>query len=416
MKLKLLLGLALVLNGVWLGILPGTALAQDFPGNSLGVSRAVTNLFTRPFKATVDFEIHAADTTATMVMGLCAADGKIRMYMDLGKLGGGLIDPAAIAVMRRIGQDRWISIDRPDQNKSYEIYPVRRAYIEKPFDPSADSGPEPTRTLQGRETVAGHFCNKYQIAFGTNVDVVGTVWEATDLNGFPVQMEFSKDKVRMKIIYHDIVLGPQDASLFEVPTNYIRYDSPEEMILGKRTPAKIPESKAEVNARVLKWHQDLADKGDAYGELRMGLRYRDGDGVPKDLSRAREWLQKATNQGSAEAATALAKLPVPVRKPTPISPPSETNTNSPVSPAITVRSAEFGAGKNVSDVTARVAELLRTQPDGFMVNADTLGADPLPGKKKRLVVKYDYKGASHVLTIPGGKHLDQQTLVNNASK
>ena len=45
--------------------------------------------------------------------------------------------------------------------------------------------------------------------------------------------------------------------------------------------------------KVLKYHQDLADKGDSFGLLRMGERYRDGDGVPKDLSKAREYLSKA---------------------------------------------------------------------------------------------------------------------------
>jgi uncharacterized protein len=59
----------------------------------------------------------------------------------------------------------------------------------------------------------------------------------------------------------------------------------------------------------LKYNQDLAAKGDAYGQLRMGERYRDGDGVEKDLFKAREFLTAAANQGSVGASNALQKLP-----------------------------------------------------------------------------------------------------------
>ena len=52
----------------------------------------------------------------------------------------------------------------------------------------------------------------------------------------------------------------------------------------------------------------LADKGDPYGLLRMGERYRDGDRVPKDLTKAQEYLTKAANAGSPTADDELTKL------------------------------------------------------------------------------------------------------------
>ena len=167
-------------------------------------------------------------------------------------------------------------------------------------------------------------------------------------------------------------------------------------------------------ARVLKSHQELADQGDRYGEYRMGLRYRDGDGVPKDLDKAREWLQKSADQGDTDAATELAKLsPKPELKLI-SSKTSAANTLDLTN--LTILSAEFGMGKQVTNVTARVIELLHTQPGGFIANAKSLGADPLPGKKKRLVVSYDYKGEAHTLTIPAAKEMSYQSLVKNVSK
>jgi len=62
--------------------------------------------------------------------------------------------------------------------------------------------------------------------------------------------------------------------------------------------------------KVLKSNQDAADRGDAYGLLRMGERYRDGEGVPKDLDKARDYLTKADAAGSPSAAEELKNLPV----------------------------------------------------------------------------------------------------------
>lgn len=90
--------------------------------------------------------------------------------------------------------------------------------------------------------------------------------------------------------------------------------------------------------------------------------------------------------------------------------------SKPDEPDITVMSAKFGAGKNEADVTMRVAELLRDQPEGFVVNAQSLGVDPLPGKKKRLVVKYDFQGDFRTLIIPSGKRLSRQRLVHDSEE
>jgi TPR repeat protein len=64
---------------------------------------------------------------------------------------------------------------------------------------------------------------------------------------------------------------------------------------------------------------EQAEKGDSYGLFRMGEHYRDGDGVPQDLSKAREYFTKAVNAGSPSAADALSKL-------------NQVSTNSPARP------------------------------------------------------------------------------------
>jgi hypothetical protein len=67
--------------------------------------------------------------------------------------------------------------------------------------------------------------------------------------------------------------------------------------------------KAEQDARLLKYQLDLAAKDDPYGLFRIGQRYATGDGVEKDLQKARVLLIKSADQGNTEAAETLKKLP-----------------------------------------------------------------------------------------------------------
>ena len=73
--------------------------------------------------------------------------------------------------------------------------------------------------------------------------------------------------------------------------------------------AKAAQTKNEAGAKVLAWHQELADKGDPYGQYKMGLHYLNGDGVAKDVQKARDLFSKAAAQGNQDAAAELAKLP-----------------------------------------------------------------------------------------------------------
>lgn len=66
--------------------------------------------------------------------------------------------------------------------------------------------------------------------------------------------------------------------------------------------------RVEQRAAELKHHQRLADKGDAYGQLRMGERYLKGDGVEEDQAKAIDYLNKAASQGNETAKAMLQKI------------------------------------------------------------------------------------------------------------
>ena len=54
--------------------------------------------------------------------------------------------------------------------------------------------------------------------------------------------------------------------------------------------------------------RNLASSGNAAAELELGLRYAEGRGLPRDLTLAAQWLQKAARQNNAQAQYRLATL------------------------------------------------------------------------------------------------------------
>jgi TPR repeat protein len=106
------------------------------------------------------------------------------------------------------------------------------------------------------------------------------------------QVEGDFDKERESIV------AESEAKIIDVPN-----------VLAKKAKDKADAKKQTVVDKVVKYNQDLADKGDEYGLLRMGERYRDGDGVPKDLAKAKDYLTRAAAAGSPTAADELKALP-----------------------------------------------------------------------------------------------------------
>lgn len=59
----------------------------------------------------------------------------------------------------------------------------------------------------------------------------------------------------------------------------------------------------------LQWQMDRAEKGSDPAQFALGMRYLEGKGVPKDLKKARKWLEASAKQGNAEAKKALTEHP-----------------------------------------------------------------------------------------------------------
>ena len=133
--------------------------------------------------------------------------------------------------LKSLGMDKMIVISRPDKKLSYTIYPGWRVYVETPTQ-GADAEKSETdfkmeSTAAGNEVMAGHDCVKNTVVV-TDKDgsrYESTVWNATDLNKFPVKIEQTQGNSLVTMTFTDVRLFKPDAAMFEPPANYKKYDS-----------------------------------------------------------------------------------------------------------------------------------------------------------------------------------------------
>lgn len=100
----------------------------------------------------------------------------------------------------------------------HDTHPFIRSF---PISFASKPGATLTRASAGKETVDGHSCQIENITVSSPTfanPVKMRFWEAEDLQGFPIKIEFLLNGGHEPIIrYQSIVLGPQDPTLFIHP-------------------------------------------------------------------------------------------------------------------------------------------------------------------------------------------------------
>ncbi|MEI8345280.1 MAG: hypothetical protein WCG06_04335 [Candidatus Omnitrophota bacterium] len=122
------------------------------------------------------------------------------------------------------------TITRTDKKVVWVLMDNEGMYMEQPLSPrdavasgSAKSG-EVRRTPLGVEPVDGKPAQKFEVTY----DVEGnqtTVFEWLD-SAWPTPVRIASVDGSWSIEYHNINLGPQDSSLFEIPAGYQKFAIP----------------------------------------------------------------------------------------------------------------------------------------------------------------------------------------------
>lgn len=133
--------------------------------------------------------------------------------------------------MKDMGMDVTLAITRPDLKLNYVIYPHAHGYVGLPInDPTASANPSDFKletTELGKETVDGHACvkNKAVVTDKQGAKHEYTLWCATDLKSFPIQITLNDDGTSVVMTFKNLSFDKPAASLFEAPKDCTKYDS-----------------------------------------------------------------------------------------------------------------------------------------------------------------------------------------------
>lgn len=212
------------------------------------MSTALLKLFgnNTNFSAKAEIRISGKSPKEAMAMtvNMATLNGKMRSEMDMSQMKNGMFSPEIIQQMKLMGADKTISIIRPDKKVSYTIYPALKAYLEQPL---SNPGKEPkiTTTPLGKETVDGHACTKSKIVMtdenGKREEA--TIWNATDLKNFPVQMQMQEQGAMVVMSFKDVQFAKPDAKQFEPPTGFARHTNMlqlQQLMMQRMTGGKNP--------------------------------------------------------------------------------------------------------------------------------------------------------------------------------
>lgn len=160
--------------------------------------------------------------------------GSSRNQMNMTNVQGSGLPPQALAQAKALGLDNIITIAPATHTNVYTMYPNLHSYFSVPMTsagtPSTNDGIASTTAL-GNETVAGHPCVKNKVIVNAGGQPhTFTVWNATDLKNFPVQISVSEDNMTATITYQDITFNSAPASFFQPPSSYKGYDSIEALM------------------------------------------------------------------------------------------------------------------------------------------------------------------------------------------
>ena len=189
------------------------------------------------FSAALEFQTTDASTNSIIMPGkLSLADGKSRFEMNLSEMQNTNMPAEATAMMKSMGMDTLISISRPDKKLVYIVYPGLSSYAEMPpSDKSAstDAADYKVETKElGREAVEGHNCVKNQVTVTEKDGTIheSTVWNAADLQNFPVKIVTTEQGQLSTMLFKRIAFTPPAADTFEVPTGFTKYASVQSMM------------------------------------------------------------------------------------------------------------------------------------------------------------------------------------------
>lgn len=161
-------------------------------------------------------------------------EGKFRTEVHPPAMATKKAESEEISMSRSMNELTYITC--PERSIVYVLYPKLKGYMELP-DPLAafNKSPKIEKAELGQDVAGGRPC------FKSKVQVVAanpgprrefTVWEATDMNRFPVQVEFASGTNTVQVQFSEVQPGAPDPGLFKPPADSKYYATPDALMTG----------------------------------------------------------------------------------------------------------------------------------------------------------------------------------------
>src|SRR5215468_3500227 len=165
-------------------------------GKGLNLSGSTAKLFgdNKAFSGNMELQANSPQGPVTVPGKIFYSEGKARFEMDLAETKSPALPPGAAAQMKAMGMDKMIVISHPEKQLSYMIYPGLQAYVEMPLKDADADKPDSDFKIEttelAKEKLDGHDCVKNK---AVDTDKEGnkyesSVWNATDVNKFPIKI------------------------------------------------------------------------------------------------------------------------------------------------------------------------------------------------------------------------------------
>lgn len=158
-----------------------------------------------------------ADFSADMVTTSSQGSMKGKIYSTGNNGYGGKSTRMEVSAQ---GQNNIMLIDN-DKKTFYMLMPEQKMYMKQKYEPNKGTIDKPASKIFIRnDKFDGHPVKVYKAKTNNNKESI--IWEATDLNNFPVKIELPDENAVTE--YRNVSTKAVDKSKFAVPAGYKEFD------------------------------------------------------------------------------------------------------------------------------------------------------------------------------------------------
>jgi hypothetical protein len=181
------------------------------------------------FTAGVQVQYTLSGNAGSLFGKLASDKNKSRFEIDTNQPQTSLIPQSILSQTKDLGLEQSVCIVRLDKNQFWTLYPSQQAYVVTTMKDSTGStnALKVSSTSAGTETVNGHACAKNTVVVtdSKNRQHTATVWNATDLQNFPIKIQMFDTSMPVTLSFTNVSFTAPATNSFEIPSDYTKCDN-----------------------------------------------------------------------------------------------------------------------------------------------------------------------------------------------